>query len=238
MTEWGDDNLSKFLNAVHSNQKANYANFQQPYLILQRINDCLFKAGKHLTNPNPVMAGILFLRSQYAYKTAAGMALSGQVVETFVMMRSCLEYAGYALIIFETPTLEPVFMNRHQGDAEMIIHKKKFNASEVRATITRFDSKLAEIFNLFYQRTIDFGGHPNPNATFSALKMDDAVDGKSTSFTAIALSSDTDAVLHAMKSVAQVGLTVLYIFQHIFKAKFELLGIRAEIDALKQRAGL
>jgi hypothetical protein len=41
------------------------------------------------------MAGVLFLRCQYTYKAAAGMALSGQVVETFVMMRSCLEYAGY-----------------------------------------------------------------------------------------------------------------------------------------------
>jgi len=37
----------------------------------------------------------------------------------------------------------------------------------------------------------------------------------------------------AMKSTAQVGLTALFIFQHIFKAKFEPLGIREEIDRLR-----
>jgi hypothetical protein len=36
-----------------------------------------------------------------------------------------------------------------------------------------------------------------------------------------------------MKSVAQVGLTTLFIFQHIFKANFELLGINAEMNALR-----
>jgi len=36
-----------------------------------------------------------------------------------------------------------------------------------------------------------------------------------------------------MKNVAQVGLTALFIFQHIFKAKFELLGIREEMDKLR-----
>jgi hypothetical protein len=34
-------------------------------------------------------------------------------------------------------------------------------------------------------------------------------------------------------STGQVGLTALCIFQHVFKAKFELLGIRQEIDAIK-----
>ena len=45
------------------------------------------------------MTGVVLLRSQYAYKAAAGMALAGQVAEAFVIMRSCLEYAGYALRI-------------------------------------------------------------------------------------------------------------------------------------------
>ena len=53
------------------------------------------------------------------------------------------------------------------------------------------------------------------------------------SFTALALSADKQVLLHAMKSTAQVGLTALFIFQHIFKAKFELLGIREEMDKLR-----
>jgi hypothetical protein len=36
-----------------------------------------------------------------------------------------------------------------------------------------------------------------------------------------------------LKCTAQVGLTALCVLQHVFKEKFELLGIRQEIDALK-----
>ena len=37
----------------------------------------------------------------------------------------------------------------------------------------------------------------------------------------------------ALKCTARVGLTALCVLQHVFKEKFELLGIRQEIDALK-----
>ena len=65
----------------------------------------------------------------------------------------------------------------------------------------------------------------------------DKRDGE-TGITALALSADAKILLHAMKNVAQVGLTVLYIFQHIFTAKFELLGIKASIDELRNGSNL
>jgi len=236
MDEWGDDNLSKFLEMVHSNQKANRINFAGPYATMRRIDDCLVKAGKNLIGPKPMMAGVLLLRAQYAYKTAVGMALAGQVVEAFVMMRSVLEYAGYALIIFDQPTLEDVFILRHKGETELKAHKKAFTSGAIRDVLARYDQKLAELFDIFYQRTIDFGGHPNPHATFSAAQIDGR-DGQ-TGFTALAITKDQIVLAHAMKSAAQVGLTALHILQHVFKPKFEILGIRAEIDALRLDAGL
>jgi len=41
-------------------------------------------------------------------------------------MRSCLEYAGYALAIFQDPTLETVFMARHASAEGMSAQKSKF----------------------------------------------------------------------------------------------------------------
>jgi hypothetical protein len=198
---------------------------------MQRVNDCFSIAGKTLRNPEPVMTGVLFLRAQYAYKTAAGMALAGQAVEAFVMMRSCLEYSGYALAIFNDPTLQEVFSNRHVDDASMKAQKQKFTIGEVRVVIATFDGKLAELFRQFYDRTIDFGGHPNPHAVFSAMSLEK--EGADHLIQTVSLSTDSTVLLHAMKSTAQVGLAALFIFQHIFKAKFEILGIRAEMDALR-----
>ncbi len=230
-------NLREFLDRVHENQKANFVNFAPAMAVIEKMDACLLTAGKQLVNTKPIMTSVMLLRCQYAFKTAAGFALAGQVVETFVMLRSVLEYAGYALVIFETPSLEEVFINRHLSDAQMKEQKSHFRISEVRSTIARYDAKLAENFDLFYNRAIDFGGHPNPHATFSAMTMDDKDDG-TTGITTLALSGDPKVLAHAFKSVAQVGLTVLYILQHAFKAKFELLGIRAEIDALRSQGGL
>lgn len=83
------DNHVPFLDAVAPNQKANIKNFPGVYDLLRRMNICLAAAGQNMTNPKPVMSGVLFQRCQYAYKAAAGMALSGQAVEAFVMARSC-----------------------------------------------------------------------------------------------------------------------------------------------------
>jgi hypothetical protein len=233
---WGDDELSKFLELAHATQKANYLNFAPLYTTVLKVNDCLSKAGKNLINPQPIMAGVLMLRCQYAVKTAAGLALAGQAVETFALMRSALEYAGYALVIFDNPALEVVFINRHQSAEEMKVQKESFKISNVRAAIAKCDAKLAENFDIFYQRCIDFGGHPNPHATFSAMTLEE--DGSSASLTALAISNDPKVLAHALRNVAQVGLTCLYILQHIFAAKFELLGIRADIDWLRNNARL
>jgi hypothetical protein len=233
LATFGDDDLTRFLQVVNSNQIANLANFPEPYSLMRRVNDCFSTAGKHLINPEPVTTGILFLRSQYAYKTTVGMALAGQVVEAFVMMRSCLEYAGYALVMFDNPASEDVFFSRHLGDATMKgVQKREFLICNVRDKIATFDRKLAVLFQEFYDHAIDLGGHPNPLAVCNAVQMESSGSGHT--FRTLALSKDEITLRHAMKSTAEVGLTALFIFQHIFKAKFELLGLGAELDSLRQ----
>jgi hypothetical protein len=95
MANWGTDYLTQFLERVYDNQRGNHQKFAGPYVIIVMLPS----AGIILETPM-APTGVLFLRSQYAYKTAAGMTLAGQATETFVMLRSCLEYAGYALAMF------------------------------------------------------------------------------------------------------------------------------------------
>ena len=227
--------LQEFFDVVHSNQRANRINFPQWYTFIERIDDCFARAGANLINPTPVLTGMLLLRCQYAFKTAAGMALAGQIVEPFAILRSVLEDAGYCLTIYETPALESVFISRHFGVEEMRAQKDAFKISVIRAVIGRYDAKLAEVFNELYQRSIDFGGHPNPYGSFSALVLDGR--GEQTGMMAVAISDDPKMVAHALKSTAQIGLTALHILQHVFKEKFELLGIRQDIEALR-RSGM
>lgn len=232
MPTWGETDLSKFFDRTHANQQANSVNFAGPCAVIEKIDACFAKAGKNLIKPSPVMCGVFLLRSHFAFRTAAGLALAGQVVEAFVMMRSVLEYAAYGLTIFADPTLERVFIDRHVGDAEKAKQKAAFRISEVRATVSKFDTKLAAVFDYLYQQSIDFGGHPNPHGMFSATTLDKE-DETLAALTTYAISGDPTAITHALKGIAQAGLMGLMTAQHIFKATFELLGIRTEIDELR-----
>jgi hypothetical protein len=223
--------LQEFFDMLRSAQQANGVAFAEWYDIIKRIDRCFVRAGKNLIKTEPAMTGNLLLRCQFAFATAAGMALAGQVVEVFVMLRSVLEYAAYCLTIFEKPELDRVFVLRHLGPDEMVEQKEAFKIRAIKEAIRRFDARLADLFDENYQRCIDFGGHPNPNASFTAAVLDER-EGES-GMTVFPISNDPKIVVHALKSTGQVGLTALCILQHVFKAKFELLGIRREIDALK-----
>ena len=74
--------LSKFLRTVHSNQIANQANQVEWFGFIESIDGCFIQAGENLANPVSKVGALLFLRCQYAFKTAAGLALAGQVTES------------------------------------------------------------------------------------------------------------------------------------------------------------
>jgi hypothetical protein len=230
-----DKSLAHFLETIHRNQQCIQDRFSERYRTIQRVDDCFAAAaGKHLRDVKPMFTGPMFLRSHYAYKTAAGMTLAGQFCESFVLMRSCLEYAGYAIRLFTDPNLEEVFLNRHADKASKNALRKNFEISSITNAIAGFDKKLSEIFKDMYERSIDFGGHPNPHAMFGAANINKDDDNKLTSMSTFAFSVNPKTIEFAMHKVAQVGLTTLCIFEHMFKGKFELLGIRARIDELKE----
>jgi hypothetical protein len=227
------DDLMLFLRTVYGNQRVNREKFAEPYRLIQQVNDNFVAAHQALVDPKPVSSGVLCLRSQYAFKSAAGMALAGQAGEAFAVMRLCLEHAGYALKIFAEPTLEQVFLRRHFDDVSKKAQKEAFKIGNIRQSIAKFDSSLAETFQKFYDRTIDLGAHPNPVGVFNMTSIEAPQPDESGGIVALALTTDDLSLRHAMQNTTQVGLIAMLIFDHIFKAKFEALGIHAEIDVLR-----
>jgi hypothetical protein len=234
-TSTTDKSLARFLETVRSNQQRIQKHFPERYGIIKRVDACFVGVGKHLANAKPIYIGPMFYRAQYAYKTAAGMTLAGQCAESFVMMRSCLEYAGYALLIFADPTLEEVFVNRHVDSASKGAQRRKFEITNgVIPTIANFDKQLADIYKALYNLSIEFGGHPNPHGMFTAMNIGKDAEEKMTGMTTSAFANDPKIIEFAMHKAAQVGLTSLYIFQNMLKEKFELLGVRAKLDTLRK----
>jgi hypothetical protein len=85
---------------------------------------------------------------------------------------------------------------------------------------------------MLYERTIDFGAHPNERGVSGSTTFDES-PGRTT-FQAIYLHSDSLSLEHVIKTTAQIGLGALLIFERIFPQRFRILGIDANLEALRR----
>lgn len=231
---WCSDSLSDFMEAAHQNRFATFVNKNGAYTRLSRLDACFLRIATDWTNPKSFITPHLFLRSHAAYRAACEHALGGQLAELFPEVRACLEYASYALHLHSNPGLEEVWLRRHDDAAAMKEVKDEFKISNVRATLKKANVHAANVFDQLYQRAIDFGGHPNERAITGNLAVEERVSG--TEFQQIYLHGDGLALDHGIKTTAQTGVCALEILREVFTARFELLGVRAEL--LRLRKGL
>jgi hypothetical protein len=156
-----------------------------------------------------------------------------QLPETFVLLRSCLEYAAYGLHLNANPSLGETWLKRHDDAAALKAMKKAFLGPEVEQTIVAKDKELGPVYKDLYERTIDFGGHPNLRGVVSNMLLKETADKRE--LQPVYLHADETIVLHALKTTAQVGVCSLHLFQHVLAERFLLLGIREKLIELRNR---
>jgi hypothetical protein len=230
---WEDDPLSAFVGQSFRNALATFVHKSEAYGLLLRVDTAYLKIAENLVRPPNVLSALLLLRSHSAYRAGCRLALSGQASETFPLLRASLEYALYALHIHIDETLEEVWMRRHDDFDAMRQVKKKFQHVSVIATLRNCDNQLCPIIESLYERTIDFGAHPNERAVTGSMIMNEENGG--VELQQIYLHSDSLSLDHVLKTTAQIGVGSLCIFQHIFRERFELLGIGDIIHELRQK---
>ena len=132
---WGADELTKFFDAARANQFATF--FAKPGVVQKLIAiDALFvTVSKGWLNPNGVLAVFLLHRCHGAFRAAAGLAMAGQVAETYPACRAMLEFAAYAVHIHRNPTLSEIWLNRHQNGTSMKAQKTAFQHVKVAASV-------------------------------------------------------------------------------------------------------
>ena len=149
-----------------------------------------------------------------------------------MLLRGVLENALYALHIFKNEETADVWLNRHVDDAAMSKSRTTFSHGRVSQTLRETDADIAKVAEDMYRRTIDFGAHPNERASSSSMQI--VTNGDTKTIKQNYLSGGTDAQVHALKSAAQIGICTLDIFRIVFRHRFDILGLRDRVDALKQ----
>ena len=230
---WGDDLLSKFIDDALANIFATFANKPAQYRHIVNIDSCFYKAASNLSNPTDLVAAFLLVRSHSAYRAACRLALSGQATESYVILRSCLECAIYALHINKNPPLAELWLRRHDDDVSLRAMRNEFEHKKVIRTLEKTDPKLYDAVASLYERTIDFGAHPNERAITGSIEIRHGANSKE--YLPIYLHGDGLALEHALKMTAQCGLDSLLVFQCIYPERFALLGISENLHLLRQK---
>lgn len=226
---WEEERLSAFIGQSFSNTLATFVHKAEGFSLIQRIDDAFLKLLDGLVDPPDILGALLLLRSHSAFRGACRLAMSGQVADCFPLLRSCLEYALYALHINEHPELGSVWLRRHVDSAALYEVRAKFRYKHVRSTLRARDGTLCRVIEQLYESAIDFGAHPNERALTGSMVLDRLPN--LTKVSVVYLHGDSLALDHALKFTARVGFGSLSIFGHIFRERFETLGV---VDLLNQ----
>jgi len=231
---WGNDSLSKYIQAAHENRFATFVHKKQWFCSLADIDACFVTILHEWLNPSSQVTPLLMIRAHAAYRAACEHALAGQCADVFPAVRVTLEYAGYASYMHLHPNADEVWLKRHDSDAARKEIRRNFTIANMCEAISAKNKAAADAFNTLYQRAIDFGAHPNEQAVtgnMSLAESDERIEYKQIYF-----HGDGNKLEHGLKTVAQTGVCALEIFQDVFPGRFEILGGKYKL--LELRKGL
>lgn len=229
---WGKDALSEFIEISRENDHATFARMPDEYGVLVKVDTCFSRITENLTNNERLVCSVLLLRCHSSYRAACRLAISGQVTEGFPVLRSCLETSMYCLHIAKNPGTDEIWLRRHENVDSIKKCKSEFKVANVMRTWEKEDPSMASIARGLYERTIDFGGHPNEKSVTSGLIIEETE--RATTFWSLYLSGNPLHIAHAMKTCAQIGLAALYATRLVFRERFDILDITDELDELKR----
>jgi hypothetical protein len=229
--QWSRDPLSAFWDAASGNVVANFAHASPEMQLMRKVDELLRRIAANLIEPQSSLVALLLLRAHSAYRAATLVAASGMPTDAYPNIRSVLETAGYALLIYGEPKLGETWMRRDGGATEKQLVRNSFTPRAIKDALTQVDRGLLQVFELLYEYCIDFGAHPNEKSLTANMSMTE--DGKTKHYKVQYLHGNTVFTVGAMKNVARAGLFALFAFQRTMAARFELLGLKEEISALR-----
>ncbi|MDB4912734.1 MAG: hypothetical protein JWM95_378 [Gemmatimonadetes bacterium] len=230
---WGDDELTKFIELARQHAFGTFRNLKDETASISAIDATFIALIEGWMNlGNPIVAG-LAVRSFSAFRAAIQLAMSGQLAEAYMVMRGCLEHALYGNYIDLNPASWEIWSQRRKSDEARKLCVKTFAGRNIFAAIRGRSSVVGEIAGGLYERTIDFGAHPNEMAVGTSMEVTEQADGGLV-FGYSYLSGDGLPLRLCLKSAAQTGLIVLDIFTLVFPERSAETAIQARLAPIKR----
>ena len=231
---WGSDHISRYLVSTQENRWAAFVHLQPIWDHLVRIDQQFERATDNLSHQSRialVFALQFLVRSRSSFLAGVQTCTGGQLAETYMLLRGCLESALYGLHITQRKEALEIWLRRDEGEAPKKRMRNAFAFGPLLTALESLDPETGPVARRLYEQTIDYGAHPNP---YSLLTQSTRTEQeKSVDFSQTWITGDCIAMRLCLKTTAEVGLCALHIFRHVFPTKFDILGITEKIRILR-----
>lgn len=230
---WGNDPLTSYFEAHRANQFATFANKNGAVADLIKIDGMFYRLLNGAINPRPYYPMGFLLRAHSAFRAAVAITLSGQLYEAQALLRLCLEHTAYGFYIGADCERMARWLSRGESEANRKAVRKEFHNDKLRAHLEAQAPVMCGHFDRLYNQLIEFGAHPNELGYSANTNMTEQ-DGD-VRLQTVYLQGDGLQLDLGLKVAGQVGLWALHLMQLIYKERYELLGIRADLEDVRKR---
>jgi hypothetical protein len=230
---WRADSLSDFLERATANQWAAFQELSDDYRRLSEIDQLFLHLAQNLNNPPSWIAPMFLMRAHSAYRAAVRLGLSGQVTETYMVLRGCLEFALYGLHFSLTPNDYDIWLARHEGLEERKAVRQRFQIATLLGSLRSNGPKEADAVSYAYDMLIDLGAHPNMLSVYNSLRIESSENEIyiETSY----LTGKAETIRPLMSVCAEMGIIGLGVFGFAFPERFAILGLWDSLQPLKRK---
>jgi hypothetical protein len=217
---------------TRDNVFASFSHLRQLYQQLVDIDAAFRMIVQHLKNPGDWFPPLFLLRAHSSYLGAAHLSLAGQLPEAYMLLRGSIENGLYGFYFMHTPASHERWLRRHDNDATKKSVQDEFRIRALLRLLSKHDNRLGEIAGALYERTIDFGAHPNERALSQVIRLTQTESERR--FHVNYLTGHTTGMDLCLKSTAQAGVLVLKVFQRVYPERYDLIGLATRLDTLQQ----
>lgn len=228
--QWSGDPLAHFFAAAWRNTVRSFSSQRAHYETLVEIDAVYRRLIEHAEDGAERLAGSMLIRAHGSFLSASSLALSGQIAESYALMRNSLRSALHGLFLAGDAERQRIWIGRNDDDAAAERMRATFSNGPMLRHLRDIDASTAGIFERLQQRTIDRGAHPN---TFASFAQRENGESRSLDFSRAYLVTDDEVQRMALRTAAQVGICALSLFYYVYGDQFREQKLDARLAQLR-----
>lgn len=165
---WGKDKLTQDIEESFCNIGVSFLDLKPHFELLKKAYEIFYGAGELLNSStlNGFFAQSLLGRTCSCFLGAVRLSCSGQLTETYMLLRACVENSLYAFYIFDNAEHANIWANRGKDEGSKRKCKSTFVVRNIWGELEKSSRVIEKDARKFYDLTIDWGAHPNEKSLF------------------------------------------------------------------------